>query len=124
MSYRQKVIPMGRTKWFIGFILVCVFWGRAVGQTANYRQAERFARGGEAYLSLHSLSVEPNSVTENSDKFWFRYTTGDGLRYYLVDPKKETELIPANTGIGDAAIESQISNYNAAKLKRSKTRIT
>ncbi len=40
------------------------------------------------------------------------------IKDYLVDPKKETELIPANTGIGDAAIESQISNYNAAKLKR------
>lgn len=42
------------------------------------------------------------------------------VKEYLVDPSKETELIPANTGINSPAIESQISQYNALRLKRSK----
>lgn len=40
------------------------------------------------------------------------------IKDYLTDPTKERELIPSNTGIGDMNIESQINNYNTAKLKR------
>lgn len=40
------------------------------------------------------------------------------IKEYLTDPAKETDLIPANTGISDMNIESQINLYNAAKLKR------
>lgn len=40
------------------------------------------------------------------------------IRNYLVDPSKEMELIPANTGISDSNVESQIGEYNALLLKR------
>ena len=40
------------------------------------------------------------------------------IRSYLVDPSKEAELIPANTGISDSNVESQIGEYNALLLKR------
>ena len=40
------------------------------------------------------------------------------IKNYLTDPTKDTDLIPSNTGIGDMNIESQISLYNTAKLKR------
>lgn len=40
------------------------------------------------------------------------------IKEYLTDPKKETDLIPSNTGISDMNIENQISMYNTAKLKR------
>lgn len=40
------------------------------------------------------------------------------IKEYLTDPKKDTDLIPANTGINDMNIENQISLYNATKLKR------
>lgn len=40
------------------------------------------------------------------------------IKDYLTDPTKDTDLIPSNTGIGDMNIESQISLYNTAKLKR------
>lgn len=40
------------------------------------------------------------------------------IKSYLTDPTKATELIPSNTGISDANIESQIALYNANKLKR------
>ena len=42
------------------------------------------------------------------------------IKSYLVDPSKETELIPSNTGIADINIETQITAYNANKLKRDK----
>ena len=42
------------------------------------------------------------------------------IKEYLTDFRKETDLIPANTGIGDMNIESQINQYNAIKLKRDK----
>lgn len=40
------------------------------------------------------------------------------IKDYLTDPTKERDLIPSNTGIGDAGIENQINLYNTAKLKR------
>lgn len=40
------------------------------------------------------------------------------IRDYLTDPKKETDLIPTNTGISNMKIESQISLYNTTKLRR------
>lgn len=40
------------------------------------------------------------------------------IKEYLTDPKKNTDLIPANTGISDMNIENQINLYNTAKLKR------
>ena len=42
------------------------------------------------------------------------------IKDYLTDPKNDTELIPANTGISDMNIENQIARYNTAKLQRDK----
>ncbi len=42
------------------------------------------------------------------------------IKDYLTDPTKEVDLIPSNTGISDMNIEAQISQYNAAKLRRDK----
>ncbi len=42
------------------------------------------------------------------------------IKSYLTDPAKEIDLIPSNTGISDANIEGQISQYNAMKLRRDK----
>ena len=44
----------------------------------------------------------------------------DYIKEYLTDPKRDIDLIPSNTGISDMKIESQISQYNAAKLRRDK----
>ncbi|MBQ1221402.1 MAG: chromosome partitioning protein ParA, partial [Alistipes sp.] len=40
------------------------------------------------------------------------------IRENITDPSKETELIPANTGISAAGIEQQIAQYNTMKLRR------
>ena len=42
------------------------------------------------------------------------------IREYLTDPHKGADLIPANTGISDVSLESQISEYNTLLLKRDK----
>lgn len=42
------------------------------------------------------------------------------IKDYLTNPAKETDLIPANVGIGDMNIENQITLYNNTKLKRDK----
>lgn len=42
------------------------------------------------------------------------------IKDYLIDPAKEVELIPANTGLTDINIETQINQYNALKLRRDK----
>ena len=42
------------------------------------------------------------------------------IKDYLTDPTRERDLIPSGTGISDAGIEGQISQYNALKLKRDK----
>lgn len=42
------------------------------------------------------------------------------IKNYLTDPGKSSELIPANTGISDVNIESQIGEYNEMLLKRDK----
>ena len=44
----------------------------------------------------------------------------DHIKGYLTDPTKEIDLIPANTGISDMNIESQINQYNTIKLRRDK----
>jgi len=45
---------------------------------------------------------------------------GQYIRDYLTDPTKDTDLIPANTGLADPSVEAQIAQYNAAKLRRDK----
>lgn len=42
------------------------------------------------------------------------------IKDYLTDPSKEVDLIPANTGISDMRIETQINQYNTIKLRRDK----
>lgn len=71
-------------KYFMWLIpCFCVFV--TVGQKANYKQAERFMKSKNSSL-IGSTSVTPNYL-KKSDKFWYKYQTDDGVRYYFVDPK-------------------------------------
>lgn len=42
------------------------------------------------------------------------------IKEYLSDPAKKSELIPANTGIGDIGIEAQIASYNEGRMRLDK----
>ena len=68
-------------KFFLWFLPCCLVF-TATGQKANSKQAERF-------LNLESLvgttTIVPNSL-KGTDKFWYKYETGEGVRYYFVDP--------------------------------------
>ncbi len=73
------------------FFLLC-FLGIgsvAVGQTANYEQAEKFRRAGS---EVGSLSVTPHFL-KDSDCFWYSYKTGEGTRWYFVDPTKRSKRL-------------------------------
>ncbi len=51
---------------------------------ANYQLAERFSAKKVA-KTVFSTTVTPNWF-KNSNKFWYSYKTGEGTKYYIVDP--------------------------------------
>ncbi|MFR4037533.1 MAG: DPP IV N-terminal domain-containing protein [Butyricimonas faecalis] len=67
------------------WLVPCFFVLAGFAQKANYKEAERFMRGNAERL-VGSTKVSPHFLKE-SDKFWYSYKTGDGTRYYFVDPK-------------------------------------
>ena len=50
--------------------------------TANYELAERFSPKKVAKM-VFSTKVQPNYF-KNSNKFWYSYTTSEGIQYYIV----------------------------------------
>lgn len=66
-----------------------------------------------------SLS-EKQSFGNEADNLQIQVRMARYIKDYLTDPAKATELIPSNTGIANMDIESQITLYNANKLKRDK----
>lgn len=69
--------------WLFTFCLVTT----VMGQKANYKQAERFLNLGSL---VGTTSIIPNAL-KGTDKFWYKYQTGDGVHYYLVDPSSKTQ---------------------------------
>ena len=57
--------------------------------TANYELAERFSPKKVAKM-VFSTKVQPNYF-KNSNKFWYSYTTSEGIQYYIVDPAAGTK---------------------------------
>lgn len=66
----------------------------AVGQKANFRQADRFMHN-KTDLYLGSTEVTPY-FNSDTDHFWYKYARTDTVRIYYVDPKRkvQTELFP------------------------------
>ncbi|WP_065219148.1 MULTISPECIES: S9 family peptidase [Butyricimonas] len=97
------------------WLLPCFLVLTGMGQKANYRQAEKF-------LHLESLvgttSVIPNTL-KGSSKFWYRYETRDGARYYLVDPVAglQRELFDRQELAGKiSSVTHKPGNYKDIKL--------
>lgn len=53
-------------------------------QKPNYELAARFSSKKMSQM-VKSTSIRANWF-ENSDRFWYSWTTGEGTRYYIVDP--------------------------------------
>lgn len=60
-------------------------------QQPNYELADRFSAKKVSRM-VFSTKVQPNWF-KHSDRFWYKWTTSDGTRYYIVDAKsgKKTE---------------------------------
>lgn len=60
-------------------------------------------------------SSETNAQIQalNNQLYMTRY-----IRNYLTDKGKRNQLLPANTGVGNATLENQIAEYNASLLQR------
>ena len=56
---------------------------------ANFKAAEKFSQANLSKM-LKTTSVSPQWF-EDSDKFWYSYTTTSGKNFYLVDPAKRTK---------------------------------
>ncbi len=71
-------------------------------QKANYQLAEKFRQFSLGKpLSKMSLTITPNPIND-SDRFWFDFTTSEGTKYYFVDPdKREKSLLFNNADIAE-----------------------
>lgn len=63
-----------------------------LAQKANYELAEKFRVVSQPPLAKLSTEVSPRFF-RNSDKFWFSYRTGEGTKYYLVDPARRSKTL-------------------------------
>jgi capsular exopolysaccharide synthesis family protein len=61
---------------------------------------------------------ESSQYTQDELNLQNQRTVATYILNYLTDPVRSSQLIPANTGISDANIESQIHEYNTILLKR------
>lgn len=73
---------------YLLWIIPCLFALSGMGQKANYKLAERFTERSLKAL-VGTLQVSPTFIN-HGDKFWYRYTTTEGCRYYIVDPRKKS----------------------------------
>ncbi len=72
--------------------LLLLFSVSAVAQQkADFKAAEKF-RSANVNKMLKSTRVNPQWF-EDSDKFWYTYTTTSGKNYYVVDPTKKSRTL-------------------------------
>lgn len=79
-SYMRKSIVL---------VIVCCLTVQVFGQMADFKKAEKFRK---IALEVGSLRVYPHFLKDR-DQFWFSYRTGDGTRWYFVDPAKKSKRL-------------------------------
>ena len=70
---------------YFSWIFPCFILLNGFAQKANYKLADRFV-GSKMSSIVKYTKVVPNFLDE-SEKFWYNYGTGEGVRYYFVDPE-------------------------------------
>ena len=97
-------------------------WGQStsvgVAQShANYELAQQFqafSLGGK--LNSNSLRLYPNEIND-TDNFWFDFTTSTGKHYYYVTPKEaKKELLFDNTEMAMQLTELTRDVVNPARI--------
>ena len=110
-----------KTKSMMRFWIALFLTGLAMplwSQTANFRQAERFLSSRTDGL-VKTTAVIPNSI-QGSSSFWYKYETGDGTRYYFVNPKRgiKKELFDRETIAGEIMkLTHEAVDYKDLNLK-------
>ena len=86
-------------------------------QKANYELAEKFRNLSFGHLSKFSLDMYPRYIN-NSDRFWFDFTTEEGKSFYYVDPVKGVKrLLFENEDVARQASEITRAAYHARELE-------
>lgn len=86
-------------------------------QKANYELAEKFRNLSFGHLSKFSLDMYPRYIN-NSDRFWFDFTTEEGKSFYYVDPVKGVKrLLFENEDVARQASEITRVAYHARELE-------
>ena len=63
-------------------LLLFTFWGKAQ-QKANYKLAEKLRNVSlGSLIGKYSMDVFPKQIN-NTDKFWFEFTTEEGKNFYF-----------------------------------------
>ena len=77
-------------KYFV-FLLLCltpILGTYAQKIKPNFKLADTWSNLRAMNLGDNSLSCLPTFIN-NTDKFWYSFTTDEGTKYYLVDPEKK-----------------------------------
>ena len=98
-------------------LLLFTFGGEAQ-QKANYKLAEKLRNVSfGSLIGKYSMSVFPKQIND-TDKFWFEFTTEEGKNFYFVDPAKgEKRLLFENADIAQGVSQITRQAYNEKDLR-------
>lgn len=88
--------------------------GLCAQQKANYKLAEKFSSENLRKAENSSLTIYPQFL-ENSDRFWYSFTTEEGKKYYLVDPARKAKRLLFDNNQLLAQISEQTRKAYSAK---------
>ena len=92
---------------------------QAQQKATNYKSGRK-SYGNVSFGSLigkYSMSVFPKQIND-TDKFWFEFTTEEGKNFYFVDPAKgEKRLLFNNTDIAQGVSLITRKGYNEKDLR-------
>lgn len=89
--------------------------GGVEGQLESFKQSNQII---DISSTAGRYMGESQKYSEDAIELETQIRLARYIKDYLADPSKETDLIPANTGIADLSLESQINQYNTMRLRR------
>ncbi|WP_455511297.1 DPP IV N-terminal domain-containing protein [Butyricimonas paravirosa] len=98
--------------------LLLLALGGDAQQKANYKLAEKLRSVSfGSLIGKYSMSVFPRQIND-TDKFWFEFTTEEGKNFYFVDPTKgEKRLLFENADIAQGVSQITRKAYNEKDLR-------
>ncbi len=83
--------------YIVVFLLFVIGGGKGYAQQkANFKLADRFTNTNFRVADKNSMSIYPQYIND-SDCFWYSFTTSEGKRYYYVNPAKREKRLLFNT---------------------------